>query len=220
MITVSNGIAEEYEKNYGISHTVITNAAPYLEIRPQTTNPEKIRIIHHGAASPSRKIEKMIEMMDYLDERFYFDLMLMNNNPPYYKKLVKKAKRYDKLRFLDPVSMNDIISVITNYDIGLFLVEPVSFNLNMVLPNKLFEFIQARLAVAIGPSPEMKRIVERYDCGIIAEDFSSRAMAEALFKLDHKRIDYYKKQSDKAAKNENAGNNRATFLNIIDKLIG
>jgi hypothetical protein len=33
------------------------------------------------------------------------------------------------------------------------------------------EFIQARLAVAVDPSPEMARLVQRYGCGVVAPDF-------------------------------------------------
>jgi hypothetical protein len=32
----------------------------------------------------------------------------------------------------------------------------------MALPNKFFEFIQARLAVAIWPSPEMSKITKTF----------------------------------------------------------
>ena len=45
------------------------------------------------------------------------------------------------------------------YDVGVFLL-PASFpNQVHVLPNKLFDYIQARLAVAIGPSHEMAEVV-------------------------------------------------------------
>jgi len=38
------------------------------------------------------------------------------------------------------------------------------------LSDKLFEFIQACLADAIGPSPEMARIIHEDSCGIVADD--------------------------------------------------
>ena len=67
-----------------------------------------------------------------------------------------------------------------DYEIGLFLLEPTNFNYRHALPNKFFEFVQARLVVAIGPSPEMSKLVRTFDCGIIADDFTPVALARAL----------------------------------------
>ena len=57
--------------------------------------------------------------------------------------------------------MHEIVDTIAEYDIGLFILSPINFNYYHALPNKLFEFIQARLAIAVSPSPEMARIVHR-----------------------------------------------------------
>ena len=76
--------------------------------------------------------------------------------------------------------MHRIVDTIAQYDIGLFLLSPANFNYYHALPNKLFEFVQARLAVAIGPSPEMARIVNDHDLGIVAPDFEPTTMAAHL----------------------------------------
>jgi UDP:flavonoid glycosyltransferase YjiC (YdhE family) len=73
--------------------------------------------------------------------------------------------------------------------------------------------------VAIGPSIEMKKIVEKYNCGIIAKDFSPKTLAEELNKLTSERIMYYKEQSNKAAKQLNAESNYSKIIKIIDELI-
>jgi hypothetical protein len=59
----------------------------------------------------------------------------------------------------------------------------MTFNLKYILPNKFFEFIQARLAVAIGPSVEMKRLVKEWDCGIVAANFEAKSMAAEINRL-------------------------------------
>ena len=45
---------------------------------------------------------------------------------------------------------------------------PINFNNKLALPNKLFDYVQARLGVLIGPSPEMVHYVEEYDLGEVA----------------------------------------------------
>jgi len=145
--------------------------------------------------------------------------MLVPTFPAYFKKLEKEVKKRKNIRIISPVPYNEIINFTNKYDIGLFLCPPVSFNLKYVLPNKLFEFIQARLMVAIGPSIEMKKIVEKYNCGIIAKDFSPKTLAEELNKLTSERIMYYKEQSNKAAKQLNAESNYSKIIKIIDELI-
>lgn len=101
---------------------------------------------------------------------------------------------------MNPVSFSEICPMLNTYDIGLSIFEPTTFNLKHCLPNKLFEFIQARLMVAIGPSPDMAELVREYQCGIISESFNPQSMANLLNKLKPEEIMYFKNQSDKAAK--------------------
>jgi hypothetical protein len=77
MITVGSGLAHEYAAHYPVKPIVVTNANYYATLTPTPVNEKKIRLIHHGAANPSRQLEIMIEMMNYLDERFTLDLMLL-----------------------------------------------------------------------------------------------------------------------------------------------
>lgn len=218
MTTVSDGIAEEYYKHFNIKPDIITNACDYVDIKP-SHNSKYIRLIHHGGAVPSRKIESMIKMMEYLDNSFTLDLMLLPTLPAYLKKLKYMVKNKDKIRFLEPVSTQDVVNRINKYDIGVYILEENSFNNKYALPNKFFDFIQARLAVAIGPSPEMAKIVRRYDLGIVADNFTPESMAKELSKLTIDKIEYYKYQSDKVAYELSSERNLQKFENIIVGLL-
>ena len=79
-----------------------------------------------------------------------------------------------------------------------------SFNNEHALPNKFFEFIQARLAIAIGPSTEMQKIVKKEGLGIVAKDFSLAAMAEELNSLQASDIARYKVSAHQNAKKYSA----------------
>jgi hypothetical protein len=221
MMTVNQAIADEYEKDTGVKPVVVTNAPAYHKIGPclRSTDEKHIRLIHHGGASPSRKTENMIKVMDYLDDRFLLDFLLVPGDPAYIQELQHQAQGNARIRFLSPVPMKELVPFSNQYDIGLYLLRPASFNQHYALPNKLFEFIQARLAIAIGPSPEMARIVRDYDCGVVSEDFSPRSLAKQLMSLDHSQINYYKQQSHKAAQVLSAEQNRKIVLDLVEDIL-
>jgi hypothetical protein len=172
MTTVCQGIANRYETDCGVTPEVVMNTPLYEELEPQPIggpeNGGRIRMIHHGGAMVSRKLELSIEMMRYLDDRFELYFMLMESNPAYLDRLKALAKRIGRTYFVPPVEMPEIPRESNQYDIGLFLLPPVNFNYRHALPNKLFEYIQSRLAIAIGPSPEMANIVKKHDLGVVA----------------------------------------------------
>ncbi len=220
VITVSEGIANEYSNNYGIKPpVVITNACEYQDIKPQPTDKQNIRLIHHGYTIPSRKLEIMIKLMDHLDKRFSLDFMLVDSNSGYYKFLKALANNKSNIRFIEPVPMEKIVMFTNQYDIGIFILPPTTFNYRYTLPNKFFEFIQARLAVVIGPSPEMAKIVNRYDLGIVSDDFKPETMAKELNKLTKDKIEYYKCRSDKFAQELSSECNRQKFESLVENLL-
>ncbi|VEF49594.1 group 1 glycosyl transferase [Bacillus freudenreichii] len=198
VFTVCEGLRSEYKKEFGIESKILTNAPDFENLKPSKVS-EKIRIIHHGIANKSRKIENMIEIMDYLDDRFELDLMLVKKNPEYYNFIQKIASKRKNVKVIEPVEMRDIATFINKYDIGLFLLEPINFNYQNALPNKFFEFIQARLMIAIGPSEQMAKIVNEYKCGVVSVDFTPRSLALKLNSLDKSDIELYKKNSDDVA---------------------
>lgn len=218
MFTVCSGLADEFNKEFGFNPLILTNASDFYNLKPSLINEDKIRIIHHGGAIRARKLENMILMMDYLDERFELDFMLVSNKQEYINDLKKLAKNNSKIRFLNPVSLSEIIPFTNNYDIGVFILEPTSFNYYHALPNKLFEFIQARLMVAVGPSPEMSKIVIENEIGVVSESFSPKELAKKLNQLSVQQIRVFKENAHLAASKINSKKNMELFVNEIDKL--
>ncbi len=219
IITVSDGLAQEYAREYQVYPEVIMSLPTYRDLLPVQVKGDAIKIIHHGYAGFSRKTELMVEMMDYIDERYSLDLMLLVGKDKYWDKVVSMVNKRKNVRLIPPVPMDQIVPVTNQYDIGLFLCPPSNFNLTYTLPNKFFEFIQARLAVAIGPNIEMNKIVKAYDCGIVSSDFTPPTLAKELNRLTSEKIMYYKGQSHKAAMELNADTNRRRIHEIVGELI-
>jgi glycosyltransferase involved in cell wall biosynthesis len=213
-MTVSPGIAERYRAEFGVDPVVVTNAPPRAELEPSPVE-LPIRLVHHGAADRPRRIDRMIELMRDLDDRFTLDLMLVDMGGEV-RRLRKLAAGDPRISFPDTVPMPDIVRTINRYDVGVYLLDSVVFNQREALPNKLFEFIQARLAVAIGPSPAMARVVREWGCGVVAGDFSPEALAAALSDLDPGRIAELKARSHAAADALSAERNAERLVEVVE----
>lgn len=216
LTTVCNGIADAFEADTGLRPVVITNAASRESLSPHCAAPgAPIRMVHHGIGSPVRRIETMIDLMDHLENRYELDLMLVPSHPRYVRHLQKRAAGNPRIRFKPVVPMEDIVRATHEYDLGLFLLPPANFNYLHALPNKFFEFVQARLGIAIGPSPEMATLVRRYDLGVIARDFAPASLARALNGLDRRDIDRFKRNANAAAAELCAERNADVFLAVV-----
>jgi hypothetical protein len=88
----------------------------------------------------------------------------------------------------------------------------------MALPNKFFEFVQARLAVAIGPSPEMARLVRQYGFGVVSDSFDARELATRIAALTPKDIERLKHRSDSASAELNASRAGEIFTAAIARM--
>lgn len=198
LFTVSKGLADEYLKEFGVKMEVFMSAPPFKNCS-MISNNKIIKIVHHGVANWNRKLENMIDIVGGLDNKFTLDFYL-TGDATYIDKLKKNALKYTNVFFKEPVEYNNIIPTLNKYDVGFFYVEPTTFNLLHCLPNKFFEYIQANLMIAIGPSPDMSELVNKYDCGIVAKEFSLESMIQELQKLTMSEVVKYKKNSSIAAK--------------------
>jgi hypothetical protein len=217
--TVSNGIAEAYSSGFGVKPEVITNAPDFVDLDPSPVDGDHIRLVHTGNANPSRRIEKYLELMGMLDERFSLDLYLMPRDPRYLDRIKSQAKRCPRTKVMAPVPMQDLVKVCNGYDIGIFFQEPLNFNLEHSLPNKFFEFVQARIGIAITPLPEMSAFVRQYDLGVVGTDFRTDSLANQMRTLDQAKVEHYKRQASKAARPLSSEANMSLLDRLVSRVI-
>ena len=222
MSTVCPSLAKMYEDYFHFESNkvhVITNAPDFeSDLIPQVVG-DKVKIIHHGCALKERQIEKMIDMMAYLPEdKYELYFMLVLGDKEYYEKLVQRASKYQNIHFLTPVPFAQIPSFTNQFDVGLFILNNDLINYKYALPNKFFEFVQARLAIAIGDSYEMKQYVKKYDLGIAADDNTPEALAEKFIKLTKEDIMKYKQNAHMYARELSAEPNITELKSMICEL--
>jgi hypothetical protein len=194
--TVGEGVAAEYERVFGVRAGVATNAAPYVESAPTPVG-EPIRLVHSGAGLRNRNITLMLDAVDRVARPVTLDLYLTENDPGLIAEL--RDRQSDRVRLHAPVPYSELIRTLSEYDVGVFVLPPINFNYRWALPNKLFDFVQARLGIIVGPSPEMARVVERHELGAVASGFSADDLAREIEALTPERVAEWKAASDRAA---------------------
>lgn len=198
MTTVGHGIANEYRRVYGLRPGVVTNAAPYVALAAGPVG-SPIRLVHSGASIRNRRLEVLIDAVAATTSDVTLDLYLMGNDPEYIALLRDRAAGSDSIRFLDPVPYKDLIARLNGYDVGIHVIAPTNFNNRWALPNKFFDYVQARLGLIIGPSSEMRRILDSHGFGAVADDFGAAALTRALDSLTADQVRNWKSRADAVA---------------------
>ena len=96
---------------------------------------------------------------------------------------------------------------------------PININAEYALPNKFFDFVQARLAHAVGPAPEMARLVREYGLGVVSDDFSVESFTAALRTLDAEAVRAGKEASHRHARDLSSASDVATMSSIVTGLL-
>jgi glycosyltransferase involved in cell wall biosynthesis len=220
--TLGVGIAERH-KEFGLDPVIVMNTPDKVDFKApfRQTKENMIRLVHHGVASPTRSSDLMIKAIAQSDPRYELHLMFVNNEQKYVNYLMDLANELTPGRviFHRPVSPFDIVREIAQYDVGLFPLPPSSYNDHVTaMPNKLFEFIAAGLAVCIGPSPSMSAIVDQYHCGVIAPSFDPQDIAKVLDNTSVEQWNDMREASVEAAKVLNAENEMGKVLELYRNL--
>jgi len=220
VMTIGDGIAELYRCAFGIDPVIITNAPNYRDLKPLFRKDKKIKLVHHGLVRRRRSLETMIDVLRLLNERFTLDFYLVVQDSRYYEELRRYAGGEDRIHFKDPVPMNELPEVLNRYDIGIRFYPPATLNMEHGLPNKFFEFVQARLAVAVGPSAEAVRYIKKYGFGIVSDDFSPESMARVLNGLSNAKIRELKEKSDLSARELSSEANSEKLRSVLSSVLG
>jgi hypothetical protein len=221
-VTVNKSIAEKYAKNYGFRPDVVMNA-PVCTDAPsfKATDPKNILLVHHGGAMRDRRLELMIRMMVYTDTRYSLHLILIESSRGYVSEIKALAEDLvpGRVFFHQPVRPQEIISRLSEFDMGIFLLPFTNFNYTVALPNKFFDFIGAGLAVCVGPSPEMAQLTRQFGFGVVSESFDPFEVAGILNGLSAADIDGMKMQALKARNVLNADVEMGKLLSLYARLL-
>lgn len=217
--TVGQAIAGLYA-DYGVMHCeVVTNASPpkQLPVRPTGT---PIRLVHSGNPFKDRGLETIMRAVARAETDVTLDLYLMKQNVAELNAVIRLAHELGpRITVHDPVDQNQLIETLNTYDVGIHVLPPTSQNNALALPNKFFDFVQARLGVIVGPSVEMARTVHEDRLGWVTDAFDEEAIVQVLDALTPEAVDERKKASDASAYELSAATQVEVWASALERIV-
>ena len=183
--TASRPIAEAYTNKYGIPFAVIRNL-PWFR-KPETdeitdrgdpaeTTPPVI--IYQGALNKGRGLEQAILAMEHLPEA---ELVIAGKGDLEEElQILVAGLQLKNVRFTGWLPPGMLASLTRQASLGISVEEDLGLNYRYALPNKLFDYIQARIPVVVSDLPEMGRIVRDYDIGLVAPSLNPETLADTF----------------------------------------
>ncbi len=200
---VSSGIAERLEALYCLpAPTLVVRNTPGFEEVPFRATRDRIHVLYHGLLVAGRGLEATIDSL--ANWRPEFDLTIRGpGTPAYLGRLRQLAERHgvaDRVHLVPPLPMTELVRAAAAFDIGFFALPGSSRHNQFALPNKLFEYMMAGLALCVTELPEMARLIRQYDAGIMLPRATAGDITTAINSLDRARIDRYKHNALAAAR--------------------
>jgi len=217
VVAVAEGIRQKYREEFGFDCLVVPNMTPYQELDPGAVQ-LPIRLVHSGVASPDRGIDQIILGVRRSTADVTLDLYLVQDAAGTLDSLREMADGESRIAFHEPASYDDLVRTLNARDVGIHLLPPVNFNNLMALPNKLFDFVQARLGVIVGPSPEMARIVREHGLGDVLVDFDADTLARRLDSLTTREVGEWKLASHRSARALSSESYRKVWLDVVSRI--
>ncbi|MDE3183592.1 MAG: glycosyltransferase [Bacteroidota bacterium] len=177
--TVSEGIAKEFKKKYGVDYAVIRNM-PLL--KPLTGEPSSQKnILYRGSVNEGRGFEYLIPAMKNVDAHLF--IYGDGNFLAQAKSLVKENQLDNKIFFKGKVLPNELDKITRQSFIGINLVEPIGANQVLSLANKFFDYMQNGIPQVTMNFPEYKKINEAFEVAVLIDELSVTSIEKALNRL-------------------------------------
>lgn len=220
--TVNESIADMYGQEFGIRPEVVRNAIAYRpDLSPTPLDPERIRLVHSGGAVAGRNIEALVEAVDELGDGYSLDLYLIpgRQRDAYWSGLQERIARSPRTTLHPPVPPAELPDVLNAYDLGVFALPPLTPNHRLMLPNKFFDFVQARIGIVFSTAEETDRLIREYGLGAVADGFDAADLARAIRGMSRAEVAAAKTAADGAAQTLSSASDLATQERVVRGLL-
>ncbi len=201
MITVNESIGRIYAEKYGRKVTVLRNLPLY--IAAQKLNEKKLFpadkqvIIYQGALNMGRGLEEMIEAMLYIENALLAVFGEGDVSEALKAKVIELALG-DRIKFYGKKKPEVLREYTREATVGISLERNIGLNYYYALPNKLFDYVQARIPVFVSDLPELRTVVSQYKIGITCASNDPKEIAKEMSQFLNQ--DLNKKYSEKLEK--------------------
>ena len=169
---------------------VLLNTPPYRDrvtsnvLRDRFAIPtDHIIVIYQGVVHDGRGLAPFMKAMPQMPD---VQLCIVGDGPAK-ERLQSIAERLDldgRIHWVGSVPYDQLHAVTCCTDVGLCLIEPVSKSYEYALPNKLFEYMMARIPSLVSDLPALRRQMAEAPVGVLVEPtLSVPAIIEAMERL-------------------------------------
>jgi glycosyltransferase involved in cell wall biosynthesis len=178
-------------------------------------------LLYQGALNKDRGIEYLIESMTVLKDHFVLYIAGSGDIVTNLHALVSRYNVADHVRFFGRLDPDVLREVTSQAYIGFSVERNTCSNYYYALPNKLFDYIQARIPVIVSNLPEMRKIVEKYNVGLVLDTSSTSAIIDAVMSLYNNPTKYYslKNNCNIAAKDLCWEKEQSKLVDIFDLVL-
>ena len=212
--TVSDSIANWFYEKYNMKPIVLKNF-PFFKNSTFKEAQHKY-ILYQGALNKGRGLLALIEAMQTIE----IPLKIAGEGP--FKSIIKEKivelELENKITLLGNVEPEKLVSLTENASLGISLEEDLGLSYRYSLPNKLFDYIQAKTPVLVTYLPEIKNVVETYKVGEIIEDHSPKSISKGINKILTKGKESYKVNLEKASKELIWENQESVLLSVFKSI--
>lgn len=153
-------------------------------------------VMYQGALMAGRGLETLLEAISLNKETVL--VILGGESQDYIDSL---AQMIDRLNVKDSVLLHPYVSmdVLPNYtaaaDCGMITIPPVNLSYYYMLPNKLFENIQALTPVIVSDFPDCGGLVSRLGIGLTCDPTDPQAISDCIdiMRTDNERYQLFKR---------------------------
>ncbi len=185
-ITVNDSIADLYQNEYGIKMNVVRNLSVFREsvtfkdnLKLNIPDGKKIIVLQGAGINIQRGAEEAVEAMKYIDNAVLF-IIGGGDVIDHLHHLVTRFRLSDKIKFFPKMPIDTLFEYTVQAHVGLTLDKDTNINYRFSLPNKLFDYIQARVPVLASPLPELKKLIDTYQIGMTIENHNPKHIAEKI----------------------------------------
>jgi len=211
VLTLAEGRARLLARWYSIAHPVVIQNAldPVSLDTPAQVDLRRVVgegrrcVVQTGDIDGRRRaVTELVRAMALLPEDVALVFLGQGENVEAVQALAEVSGIGERVFIVPPVPPEQVTVTIRSADVAAILMRTESWNTRAGLPNKLFEAVGAGVPVLASDMFVLRRVVRRYDLGLLCDEEDPASIAGALRRLLVPEAQTYYRQRVQAAQRE------------------
>lgn len=191
VIAVSPPLVEEIRRRYHVTKVALVRNVPPYRVVPRNELlrhflglGSQVRIaLYQGYMQPDRNLDLLVRAARFLEPDIVIVMMGkgVGTTQAQLEALIASEGVGERVKIIPPVPYHELLDWTSSADVGLIVSSPdYSPNVQMFLPNKLFEYLMAGLPVLSTPLEAIVHVINTYNVGRTVSSLTPVDVARAI----------------------------------------